>query len=104
VRQILESGGYHVVDIGVDAPPGKFVEMTEKTKPAIVCMSALLSVVTPKVGETIEALCSAGLRDNVKILVGGRSLSQQAAQEMGADAYGIDGFDGLKKVKNLLRS
>jgi 5-methyltetrahydrofolate--homocysteine methyltransferase len=103
VKQVLESGGYHVIDLGVDAPPEKFVEMTSGTKPAIVCMSALLSVVTPKVRETIEALCNAGLRDNVKILVGGRSLSQEAAQEMGADAYGIDGFDGLKKAKDLLR-
>lgn len=103
VKYILESGGYNVVDLGVDVPAEKFVEITRRTRPAMVCMSALLSVVMPEVKATIDALGNAGLRGNVRILVGGRCLTQETAEEMGADAYGRDGFDGLKKARDLLQ-
>jgi 5-methyltetrahydrofolate--homocysteine methyltransferase len=103
VKYILESGGYNVVDLGVDVPAEKFVEATSRAGPDLVCMSALLSVVMPQVKATIEALRKAGLRSNMKILVGGRCLTQETAEEMGADTYGRDGFEGLKKAKDLLK-
>ena len=103
VKSVLESGGYNLVDLGTDVPPERFVLETQLTRPAIVCMSALLSVTMPKVKETIEALAKAGLRDNTKILVGGRSLTEKISKDMGADAYGRDCFDGLKKAKDLTK-
>lgn len=103
VKYMLESVGYNLLDLGVDVPPQKFVEKTRESRPAMVCMSALLSVTMPKVGETIEALRKAELRNNVKILVGGRCLSEETARDMGADGYGRDCYDGLKKAKDLLK-
>lgn len=103
VKYMLESAGYDLLDLGTDVPPQKFVEKTKETRPAMVCMSALLSVTMPKVGETIAELGKAGQRDLVKILVGGRCLSEEIARDMGADGYGRDCYDGLKKAKDLLK-
>jgi methanogenic corrinoid protein MtbC1 len=102
-KYMLESAGYDLLDLGTDVPPQKFVEKTKETRPAMVCMSALLSVTMPKVGETIGELGKAGQRDLVKILVGGRCLSEEIARDMGADGYGRDCYDGLKKAKDLLK-
>jgi methanogenic corrinoid protein MtbC1 len=103
VKYMLESAGYDLLDLGTDVPPQKFVEKTRETRPAMVCMSALLSVTMPKVAETIEALRKSMLRNQVRILVGGRCLSEEIAREMGADGYGRDCYDGLKKAKDLLK-
>ncbi|MGD0549593.1 MAG: cobalamin-dependent protein [Candidatus Bathyarchaeia archaeon] len=104
VKYMLESAGYNIVDLGTDVPPQKFAVETRKNRPAIVCMSALLSVTMPKVKETIDALGEAGVKDNTRVLVGGRCLTEEISKEMGADAYGRDCFDGLKKAKGLLKS
>ncbi len=104
VKYMLESAGFDVIDLGTDVPPQKFVEETKKMGPAMLCMSALLSVTVPKVRETIEALNKAGLREHTKVLVGGRCLSTNMATEMGADGYGKDAWDGMKKAKEMLRN
>lgn len=103
VKCVLESAAYDVLDLGVDVPPQKFVEGTRDNNPAIVCMSALLSVTMPKVGETVEALRKAGLREKLRILVGGRCLTEEIARDMGADGYGRDCYHGLKKARELLK-
>lgn len=103
VKYMLESAGYDVLDLGVDVAPRKFVEKTKEIEPMMVCISALLSVTMSKVKDTIEAISGAGLRSTVKILVGGRCLTEEIAKTMGADDYGRDCFDGLRKAKELLR-
>ena len=102
VKCILESTGYHLIDLGIDVPPRKFVRETKQNRPAVVCMSALLSVTMPKLKETIEALRKANLINKTKTLVGGRCLTEQISEEMGADAYGSDCFEALKKARKLL--
>jgi len=103
VITMLTSAGFRVHDLGTDVSPSKFVEKTRELNPNMVCMSALLSVALPKVKETIDTLKEAGLRDKVKILVGGRCLNRTIAIEMGADAYGDDAWNALKSAKELLK-
>ncbi len=102
VKTMLESSGFEVHDLGVDVPPERFVEKVKELKPDILGMSALLSVTMNKVKETIAALEKVSLRNDVKILVGGRCLDEKIAREMGADAYGSDAWDGVLKARELI--
>lgn len=102
VASMLRSAGFEVHDLGVDVSPNTFVAKTKALKPDIVGMSTLLSVTMPRVEETIEALRRSGLGDDVRVLVGGRCLNEEIAKEMGADAYGEDAWDGVRKAKKLL--
>jgi len=103
VKYMLQSAGLDVIDLGVDVTPSKFVDQAKMNAPDMVCMSALLSVTAPKVGQTIEALDRASLKDRLKILIGGRCLSEEIAAHVGADGYGKDCYEGLRKAKELLR-
>ena len=89
VSTMLEGKGFEVIDVGIDAPPEKFVAAVDDTV-QIVAMSALLSTTASFIGETIQALEKAGVRKNVKIMVGGGAVSQRFADSIGADAYGAD--------------
>ena len=89
VAMMLEGKGFEVIDIGVDAPEQKFVDAVADDV-QIVAMSALLSTTAPFIGDTIEALNRAGLRNNVKIMAGGGAVTQEFADKIGADAYGAD--------------
>lgn len=102
VITMLESSGFEVHDLGVDVPPERFVEKVKELKPDILGMSALLSVTIDKVRETIEALIKNSLRDDLRILIGGRCLDEKLANEMGADAYGNDAWDGVLKARELV--
>lgn len=102
VIAMLESAGFQVTDLGVDVSPQKFVDAIKKQKPDIISMSVLLSATVDKIKETIEALEFVGVRDTVKVLVGGRALDNRLAREMGADAYGDDAWDAVRKAKILL--
>ncbi|WP_425058316.1 Methionine synthase [Sporomusa carbonis] len=90
VVMILESGGFNVVDLGVDISPEQFVEAVKEHKPQIVGMCALLTTTMMAMKETIDALAAAGLRDSVKILVGGAPLYPEFAEKIGADGYCVD--------------
>lgn len=90
VTMILESGGFKVVDIGVNVAPEGFVEAIKKYNPQIVGLSALLTTTMKAMEQTIVAIQDAGLRDKVKIVVGGAPISQEFADEIGADGYGAD--------------
>lgn len=87
VASMLEGGGYEVVDLGVNVPPDKFIAAVKEKKANIVAMSALLTTTMPAMKTTIEAICAAGIRGQVKILVGGAPISQQYASAIGADGY-----------------
>jgi corrinoid protein of di/trimethylamine methyltransferase len=88
VASMLEGGGFEVTDLGVDVAPEKFVEAAERTGAQIVCLSALLTVTMPSMKKTIDALRDAGMRDRVKVLIGGAPVTEQYAREIGADGYG----------------
>ncbi|HWR05680.1 corrinoid protein [Sporomusa sp.] len=90
VVMIMESGGFNVVDLGIDVSPAQFVEGIKKHKPQIVGMCALLTTTMMAMKETIEAITEAGLRDSVKILVGGAPLYPEFAEKIGADGYCVD--------------
>jgi 5-methyltetrahydrofolate--homocysteine methyltransferase len=88
VVTMLEGAGFEVFDLGTDVSPEQFIEAIEKHHPQIVCLSALLTVTMPTMKTTIDALTAAGVRDQVKVLVGGAPVNQRYAQEIGADGYG----------------
>jgi len=88
VAALLEGGGFEVFDLGADVAPEKFVAAIQEKGVGIVCLSALLTVTMPSMRATIEALKEAGVRHNVKVMIGGAPVTQQFADEIGADAYG----------------
>jgi len=87
---MLRGAGFEVVDLGVDTSPDAFIDAVEEHRPHIVGMSALLTTTMPNMGKTIEAFLDAGLRDAVRIMVGGAPVTQAFADDMGADGYGKD--------------
>ena len=87
VAAMLEGGGFEVTDLGADVAPEKFIEAIREKNADIACFSALLTVTLPWMKTTIEALKQAGVRDRVKIMIGGAPVTQQYANEIGADGY-----------------
>jgi 5-methyltetrahydrofolate--homocysteine methyltransferase len=102
VRMGLEGGGFEVIDLGVDVPEQKFVEAIETHKPIALALSALLTTTMSTMQKVIAAIESAGLRDKIKIMVGGAPLTDEFANEIGADFYGADPVAGKDFVKSLL--
>jgi len=102
VSMMLEGAGFTVMDLGVNVSPEMFAEKTKEAKPDIVGMSALLSTTMPAMPETIEALKKAGLRDKVKVMIGGAPVTEKYAQQITADAYASDAGSAVTKAKNLL--
>ncbi|SDF47270.1 corrinoid protein [Sporomusa acidovorans] len=90
VVMLLESGGFNVVDLGVDVAPETFVAAIKQHKPQIVGMCALLTTTMMAMQDTIDAINAAGLRDKVKVLVGGAPLYPEFADKIGADGYCVD--------------
>ena len=90
VVMLLESGGFNVVDLGVDVAPKTFVAAIKEHKPQIVGMCALLTTTMMAMQDTIDAISAAGLRDKVKVLVGGAPLYPEFADKIGADGYCVD--------------
>jgi 5-methyltetrahydrofolate--homocysteine methyltransferase len=87
VASLLEGGGFEVIDLGVNVPPEKFIATIKEKQANIVAMSALLTTTMPAMKTTIDALRQAGVRDQVKILIGGAPVTQKFADEIGADGY-----------------
>ena len=99
VRMMIEGKGVEIDDLGVDVPPEKFVEyLNDHPECKVVCLSALLTTTMPALDETIKALVDAGLRDNVKIMIGGAPVTQEFADEIGADAYTPDAGAAAEKI------
>ena len=88
VAMMLEGSGFEVIDLGKDVAPEKFVEVVKREKPEIVAMSALLTTTMRAMSQTILCLKEAGLREKIKIMVGGAPVTSDFAQQVGADAYG----------------
>ena len=102
VKMMLEGAGFEVVDLGVDVSADKFVEAVKEHKPNIIGMSALLTTTMVNMPEVIKALENAGLRDKVKIMVGGAPITQNYADQIGADGYSSDATSATDKAKTFL--
>ncbi len=104
VSILLRGAGYTVKDLGNDIAPETIVAAVRKEKPQILGMSALLTSTMIHMKDTIQALTEAGLRDEVRVIIGGAAVSEEFAQSIGADGYGADGFQAVKLVENLSAS
>jgi len=102
VCMMLEGAAFEIVDLGSDVTPEKFVEAVRSTGADVICMSALLTTTMPNMKNTIEALKTAGLRDKVKVMVGGAPLTDQYAREIGADGYAADASRAVALAKSLM--
>ena len=102
VKLMLESQNIDVIDLGVDVSPEKFVETAKNEKCDIVCCSALLTTTMPVMEKVVEAIKEAGIRDQVKILVGGAPVTQEFCDQIGADVYTSDGASCAKKAAEIL--
>ncbi len=98
---MLEGAGYQVTDLGVDVSPDKFIAAV-KDGAQIIGMSAMLTTTMPNMKVTIDALAAAGVRDGVKIMIGGAPLTQAYADQIGADGYSQDASSAVRKAKDLL--
>lgn len=102
VISIMQGGGIEMIDLGVDVPAEKFVEAVTHNDIQLLGLSAILTTVLPNVKETIDALKKAGVRDKVKILVGGVAVNSRVVEEMDGDVYCQDAAEGLRKAKEIL--
>ena len=102
VSMMMEGAGFAITDLGVDVSPEKFVQKTQEVEPDIVAMSALLSTTMPAMPQTIEALEKAGLRNKVKVMIGGAPVTEKYAQGIKADSYASDAGSAISKAKKLL--
>ena len=101
VVMMLEGAGFEIMDLGIDVPAEKFVESV-KNGAQVIAMSALLTTTMTAMKTTIDALKEAGVRDKVKIMIGGAPVTQNYADEIGADGYARDAASGADKAKELL--
>ena len=102
VVMMLKGNGWEVTDLGVDVPPAKICEAIQNENYDIFGMSTLLTVTMPSAAETIDAIKEAGLRDKIKIMIGGAPVTQEFADRIGADEYAKDAWEAVTKAKNLL--
>jgi len=99
VSFMLDANGFEVLDLGVDVPPQKFVEAVRDFQPQVVGLSGFLTLAFESMKETIQALEAAGLRDKVKVMIGGGSVDEHVRAYTGADAYGKDAVAGVSLAK-----
>lgn len=102
VAMMLEGTGFEIIDLGTDVAPEKFVEAINTHDAGFVGMSALLTTTMPSMKTTIEALKAAGVRDRVKVMIGGAPITQEYANDIGADLYAQDGPSAARKAKQSL--
>jgi trimethylamine corrinoid protein len=100
VEFMLDINGFEVIDLGVDVPVNKFVEAIKEHKPQVVGLSCLITVAFDSMKQTVEAIKAAGLRDSVKIMIGGGTTDEQVRSYAGADAYGKDAVAAVTLTKN----
>jgi 5-methyltetrahydrofolate--homocysteine methyltransferase len=103
VSMMLQGAGFEIVDLGVDVSPDKFIDAVKESKAQAIALSALLTTTMPSMKTTIDALKAAGLRDEVKVVIGGAPVTQRYADEIGADGYAPDANSAVRKTKELLQ-
>ena len=102
VIMMLEGAGFKVVDLGVDLSVEKVVEKVREIKPDVLGLSALLTTTMPEMRKVIAIIREQGLRDSIKIMVGGAPLDSKFAEKIGADGYGKDAADAVQLAKQLI--
>ena len=102
VAMMLEGAGFNVIDLGVDVGPEQYIECIKNNDVQIIGMSALLTTTMVSMKEIIEALKEAGLRDQVKIMIGGAPITQEYADEIGADGFSVDAASAAELAKRLV--
>jgi corrinoid protein of di/trimethylamine methyltransferase len=102
VASMLEGGGFEIVDLGVDVSPEKFIAAVKEQGVKIVALSALLTTTMPSMKTTIDALQEAGIRDQVKVIIGGAPVTQQYADQIGADGFSTNANGAVTVTKQLL--
>jgi 5-methyltetrahydrofolate--homocysteine methyltransferase len=99
---MLQGAGFEIIDLGLNVEPQRFVSAITEHTPSIVGLSAMLTTTMLNMKTTIDAIVSAGLRSNVKIIIGGAPVSQKFADEIGADGYSRDAVFAVDKIKQLI--
>ena len=102
VASLLEGGGFEVIDLGVNVTPEKFIATINEKQANIIAMSALLTTTMPSMKTTIDALKQAGVRDKVKVLIGGAPITQKYADEIGADGYSENAVGAVALAKKAV--
>jgi trimethylamine corrinoid protein len=102
VSFLLDVDGFEVRNIGIDVPPGKFVEEIKDFKPQVVGLSGLLTLAYDSMKKTVQAIEEAGLRNSVKIMIGGGQISERVKEFVGADAFGKDAMEGVTLAKKWI--
>ncbi|MGC8667831.1 MAG: corrinoid protein [Chthonomonadales bacterium] len=102
VAAMLEGGGFEVIDLGVDVSPERFVQTVQEKGAQIVAVSALLTTTMPGMKTTIEALKEAGIRDRVKVMIGGAPVTQRYADEIGADGFSDNASGAVRVARELV--
>jgi 5-methyltetrahydrofolate--homocysteine methyltransferase len=102
VKMMMEGAGFETIDLGTDAEPADFVNAVQEHKPDVLGMSALLTTTMVNMRATIEALVEAGVRDSVKVMIGGAPVTQAYADEIGADAYAPDAASAVDVARELV--
>lgn len=103
VSMMLEGGGFDVIDLGTDVSPDTFVEAIRKEGADIVGLSALLTTTMPQMEATIKTISEAGIRDVVKIIIGGAPVTPEYAEKIGADGFASDASQATRLAKNLVK-
>jgi len=101
VAMMLQGAGFKIIDLGTNIKPRDFVAAVEQHQPDIVGMSALLTTTMPKMQETIESLKASGIRERVKVMIGGAPVTQEYADKIGADAYGANAASATEIARQL---
>ena len=101
-RIMAQAGGFEVIDLGIDVPVSSFVEAVRKENPQIVAMSALLTTTYPSLKAVVTALEDAGIRDKVKVIIGGGATGEEARRYVGADAQSLDAADGIRICREFV--
>ena len=102
VGMMLEGGGFEIVDLGTDISPDKFIEAVKTEQPQLIGLSALLTTTMPAMKRTIDALVEAGLREKVKVMIGGAPVTRAFADEIGADGYAPDAASAVELARSLV--
>ena len=102
VGMMLEGAGFNIIDLGVDVTPEVFVDKIKEVNADVLGMSALLSTTMPSMSLTIKALTDSGLRDTVKVIIGGAPVTRKYAEDIGADAYAPDAGSAVIEAKKIL--
>jgi 5-methyltetrahydrofolate--homocysteine methyltransferase len=102
VIMMLQSAGFEVIDLGVDVSTERFVESVTNNDPDVLCMSSLLTSTMNEMRKVIDSLDKAGLRGDVKVIVGGRPITEKFAQEVGAEGHARDAINAVRVIRQLV--